>query len=206
MFNKDTLKHSLLKKQTLAIISILAVGSLFSVVYASGTTITNTGITTPSLTVTGTCTGCGSIEGSFTTYSLTLNQTVAGTAGNNGIFTQVSTNGSSVSSDAAPLTAIVKLDGTVVSVTTTPNSYFSLTSPNVQDKSLAGKYMIITNTGGTVDIYKNQALLQQITIDTTHSFSNTSVSIGISADGKYIVIFGDDKSNVIDHIQVWQGS
>lgn len=201
-----------MKKQSILILLIILGGSSASIIYASGTTITNTSVTTPTLNavnvnISGTCTGCGGGEGSFTVYSLVLNKTVTGTSGNNGVFTQVSTNGSSISSDSSSITSIIKLDGTIVSTTTTPNTYQSATSPNIQDQSLNGKYMIITNNSGpSLDVYKNQALLQQITIDTTHSFFNTSISIGISQDGKYIVLYGDDKSNSIDHIQVWQGT
>ena len=48
-----------LKKQSLLIISIIAIGSLFSVAYSASTIISDSGITTSNLTVTGTCIGCG---------------------------------------------------------------------------------------------------------------------------------------------------
>src|SRR5437899_8346382 len=60
-----------MKKQTLFIILILALGSIFAVAYAPSTiiddsSVSTTDVNTVNLHVSGTCTGCGSSGGGLT--------------------------------------------------------------------------------------------------------------------------------------------
>ena len=95
-----------MNRQTLAIIAIIATGSIISGL-AYG--VTNGSIIVGDLTITGTCTGCGT-EGSFTTYSLLLNQTVASAGPAAGAIVQVGNDGSVIASDIGTKIVLIKLE------------------------------------------------------------------------------------------------
>ena len=78
-----------MKKQTLAIFAIVITGFIIGGIAYAQTVITDTSITTPNLTVTGTCTGCGVSEGNFNSYSLITNTTLSGTSGWDGVLMKI---------------------------------------------------------------------------------------------------------------------
>ena len=194
-----------MRKQSIIILSLIAVGTLFGAVYGAGTIISDTGITTPALTVSGACTGCDN-EPSFTSWSTVLNQTVAGTSNraNSNIFT--STNGTVFFLDQNADTAIVKLDGTVVTVTHTPANFINQGSTTAAQSS-SGKYKIIETTGAIV-VYKNNVLTQTLGIDVSQFQGGFlgNEGISISADGKYISLQGKDSGGVLDRVIIFGGS
>ena len=200
-------KHSSKSKfmnPKLAIILIIIGAGMSGIVYASSTVISDTGIITPSITVSGTCTGCGN-EPSFSSYSLVLNQTVTGTGGSLGNLVQVSTDGSVLAQNGQPKTSVIKLDGTIVNVLSLPFTETRNTFTQ-QQQSTTGQYKIILNSTQAINIYKNNIFLQKIQVNINSAFTSGQEAVGISSDGKYIAIFGNDKSGAIDRIIIYQGS
>lgn len=86
-----------MNKQNIIILSILAIGSLSSIAYATSTVITDSGITTNNLTVTGSCTGCGG-DGQYTHWTLFSNTVITDTNAYNSSSSdiKVGNNGNSI--------------------------------------------------------------------------------------------------------------
>lgn len=194
-----------MKKQTIMIIILLSVGTLFGVGYSASTIISDSGITTSNLTVTGTCTGCGG-SGTFTTYSTILNTTITGTSGSSNVGLFTSNDGSILAQDSTSKISLTLLNGTVVSVTNDPSG-----STNIGQQAIAqssdGKYKTILKSDSIL-VYKNNVLLQTIGIKKSDFvFSDlTTVSVSISPDAHYISIAGRDTGGAIDRIVIFQGS
>ena len=198
-----------MKKQSLIIICILAAGSLLGTVYAASTVITDSGITTTNLTVTGTCTGCGASEGDFTSYNtVLLNTTIVPLATADTVISSVYiSNNGDVLSSGNQNNFLLKNNGTLI--------YTNATSINGFGKdisqSMTGKFQILTNDFSSLEIkvFKDQAFLQNLSIDFTQ-FSNPtnggSIGIAISSDGKYIAVVGKDFGALNDRILVFEGS
>lgn len=193
-----------MKKQTISIIALLVVGTLFGVGYSASTVISDSGITTTNLTITGTCTGCGS--GSFINWTTSLNETIAGTGGhpNAGLF--VSIDGSVSSTDTTSKTALILINGTVKTVTAgVPNMLNVGQLPYAQ--SIDGKYKVFLTASG-VDVYKNNVLIKTLGIDKTQFTAGVlgDESVGISSDGKYIAVSGEDSGAAIERVLIFGGS
>ena len=203
MFNINLTKQKLLQKQYIAIISILIGGSLLSIAYA--TSVSDTTSVFQDVTILGTCTGCGG-DGSFTTYTLDLNTTVTGTSNDDGSYIQVANDGSSLSINQGKYIFNVKLDGTIISVDQNVNIGTTYDSQSAIAQSSGGEYKVAIFANNTISIYKNNLILQHLPVDTTHSYFDSVNAIGISPNGKYVGIIGDDKGNTKQHLQIWQGS
>jgi len=187
----------------LLIIAIIAGGSVLSGL-AYG--VSNGTIVVGDLTVTGTCSGCGVVEGGYTTWAVSLNSTIAGTNGNPVMALQTSTDGSVIVSNTNDKVAIVKLDGTVVTVTTTPSN-FDNTGQQSSAQSLSGTYKAILTSAG-VTVYKSNTLLTTIGIKAANFQGSTlgTVSVSISPDGKYISLAGEDTGAALDRVVILTGS
>lgn len=189
-----------MKRQSIAIISIIAVGSLFGFAYSTGTVITNTGIITPS------CTGCLTNSVSYSTWSTALNTTIAGTNGNPVIGLQTGTDGSAIVSNSNDRVAIVKLDGTVVIAHVAPSGFVN-TGQISSAQSIDGTYKILLMSN-SINVYKNNSLLTTFGIDVTQ-FSGgdlRTVSVSISPDGKYIAVSGEDTGGALNRVVILTGS
>lgn len=184
--------------------SLLGIGSLFSITYAASTIISDSGITTPNLTVTGTCAGCSG-EGDFSSYSLITNKTDTSGPFSAGIYVQVGNDKSVIGFENGGKTMYFNPSGNLISSTSNSSP---IAGPYPFEQSLTGKYRIIRNdTSSQIDVYKNNILLTHIPIDITHSFeSYLFTTCGISQDGKYIALFGPDFTTNFEQLQVWQGS
>lgn len=206
-----------MKKQSILILLIILGGSSASIIYASGTTITNTSVTTPTLNavnvnISGTCNGCGGGEGSFTTWNPTAfnytnprvnnNFICEAFMDNNGImyFQQCSGNG---------LFGIA-LNGTLL---VNQISGINTNYDNQQNKfsvfhTYLGHYTDTNDCGGSVDcvrVYKNGVFKKQLPFESAVFGSDSGFTI--SPDGKYIGLYGGDIGNTTKLIvRVFQGS
>lgn len=191
------------QRSLIAIIVLAGIGSIGSVLAYSGTISAGQG-NFNNVLITGACTGCGG-SGSFTSYTLQLNETVAGTNQRTSQSILVSTDGSILGSDSQN-DAIVFLNGTVKAVYTNDGS---TATPTSTDQSIDGVYkVIIDNSGNSIVVYKNNVLIQTITINPSAfstGFNLSKESIGISSDGKYIAIYGPDIS-AENRLTVFKGS
>ena len=192
------------QRLVIGLIIIAGIGSIGSVLAYSGTISAGQG-NFNNVLVTGTCTGCGG-DGSFTTYGLGLNTTIAGTSNDDASFIQVANDGSILGLNKGKYIFDVKLDGTIVSVDQNVNIGTTYDSQSAIAQSSGGEYKIAIFANDTISIYKNNLVLQHLPVDTTHSYLDSIEAIGISPDGKYIGIIGDDKGNTKQHLQIWQGS
>jgi len=191
-----------LNRQSLFIIAIIAGGSVLSGL-AYG--VTNGSIVVGTLTVTGSCSGCiGS--GSFTTYAKSLNSTIAGSSGDSVVGLQTALDGSVIVSNSADKVSIVKLDGTVVIVNSAPSGFVN--SGEVSSaQSTDGVYKILLTSSG-INVYKSSTLLTTIGIKKSDFFGSdlSTVSVGISADGKYITLAGKDTAGALNRVVILTGS
>lgn len=195
-----------MKKQTLSIIAILAIGTLFSVAYSASTIISDTGITTPSLTattitVTGTCTGCGS-EGTFTNWTtLTNSSTVTTDPLSGGTFCQIDTHGNTLYLDGDNIAILTSSTGTKILEKSTAASSLN----KIFDQSASsGKYQVIEASSSTINVYSNAVLVKTVGIKSTN-FINADPVICVSADGKYIGVLGQASANH-ERVVILQGS
>lgn len=196
-----------MKKQTLAIIGIIAAGSLFSIVYATGTVITDSGITTPTLTTgsivnSGSCTGCGASEGSYSSWSTTLNQTVTGSHASLVVNLQINNNGTTTGLDLQKA-SVINIAGSVVSnIAVSENTQ---SDQPIISQSVNGEY-IVTLGSNNISVFKNDLFFKSYTL-TTANFSNmNTVSLAISPNGKYIVAYGEDTGTALERLVVFKGS
>jgi hypothetical protein len=72
-------------------------------------------------------------------------------------------------------------------------------------KSATGKYVAVDLNNTTINVYKNGSLLQQLTKSGFYGSSTSERSIGISPNGKYIVVAGYNAAGTLLHVQVFQG-
>lgn len=194
-------------KTSITILGILIIGSLFAVGYATSTVISDSGIITSNLTVTGTCTGCGGGEGDFTTYSNFLNATIGGASLGNNIKALLTANdGSFMFSDNAFQNIIVFANGTVIKEYDSTFEDFP-NGDKLFDQSSTGKYKIIYDQGHSneIKVYKDNSLLQSIGIDTSQVSAN-ECSTAISANGKYISLVCSNFAGTNDTALTFEGS
>lgn len=192
-----------MKRQTLMIIGIIAVGSLLGSVYATSTVITDNGITTSNLTVTGTCTGCGG-SGSFTTWNLLYNVTLTQTDYPTGF--DIDNNGNSVL-QYNQATGFVSKNGTeLVKVAT---NQISNSGMKLVDQSANGKYQIyFDGVNHQIHILQNATLVHIIQLNMPGDFNTGSdiLSISISPSGEYIGVTGLNHARTFDRLQLFEGS
>lgn len=204
-----------MKKQSLLILLIILGGSSASIIYASGTTITNTSVTTPTLNavnvnVSGTCTGCGGGEGSFTNYNTVVLNTTAATSGTeNDIYinSAISNLGDSIFSGNEK-NVLVKLDGTTKFL----NSSGILSGSQQFSQSETGKYVVIKNNNSApakISVFKNGIYMQDLGIKYSQVFNTDAingVTIAISPDGHYILVVASDSVTGDSRLLVFEGS
>lgn len=192
-----------MKRQSLAIIPILVIGSLFGVAYSASTIISDSGITTPTITVSGACNGCGN-EPSFTSWATVLNETVAGSQGKQNSGIAIGNDGSVLFSDSGFETALVLVNGTVVTVTPSPD--VGLTIP-VFSLSSTGEYKIIEYSNG-IHVYKNNILVKTLGVTLAQFKFGVlgNEGISISPDGKYIALQGIDSGATSARLLIFEGS
>jgi hypothetical protein len=207
-FNLHYFKSGMMKRQTLLIISIIATGSLFGAVYASGTIITDTGITTGNLTVTGTCTGCGAGEGSYSNYNTIQLNTTIGTAFIATQYTSmsISNNGNVVFGSNGNNTAVT-IGGTIIQ---SGSGYASAPGVDIA-QSITGEYQLIVVDDVHYDlkVIKNGIFLQDIGIDLSQFISPDAakgVAMAISPDGHYISVIGKDSGGTSERLVIFKGS
>lgn len=190
-----------MNRQNILIILIIATGStLGGLAYG----VTNGAIIVGDLTVTDLCIGCDKSETDYTTYNLVLNETITGTVGWNGNHINLSNDRSLIGVDQGKYIYEINSGGTVQYAT--QNSEMEqgkILGDGISSSSSSGKYKVATFNNGTLSVFKNDVLLQHLTIT---KFSSNGGTIAISPDGKYIAFQGDDTSSIIDRIQIWQGS
>ena len=194
-----------MKKQSLAIISIIAIGSLLGTVYATGSIISDSGIITPSLIVNGNQIG----ESSFTSYNTVALNTTSTNADNLINNVLISNDGTVMISGAAK-NQIVTLTGTTIY---TNSSYGTSSGIKQIVQSLTGEYQVIlSSTGsGKVSVFKNHVYLQDLGIKTSQFsggglLSDSQAGLAISSDGKFIAVVGKDSAGLTDRVLVFRGS
>lgn len=189
-----------MKKQTIAILCIIAVGSLFSVVYAAGTIITDTSITTNAITtgtmtVTSSCSGCGAGEGTFSTWTLLTNTTFTPLTIQDLEYSKINTNGTSLIVTQIGETYIIDKSGTIIKDSA---GSASKTGKYISgaDQSVTGLYQTMLEIGSTkFAVFSKSHLLQETSISTANTFFNINdIVISMSPDGKYILLTGADKA------------
>ena len=191
-----------MKKQTIAIIAMIITGFIIGgIAYATGTTITNTSITTPSLIVNGITVG----EGDFHSYSNILNTTDAIGASRPVTNLFVSLNGTITFGDNSH-TEIIDSSGThIFDVANNGNSfqYQFATSPS-------GKYKAIINgaNGNSFDVFRGNTDIQTLGITPGQFQFNglSTASMAFSEDGKFIAIVGVNAAANHHIVLLFQGS
>ena len=190
-----------MNRQNLLILAIIGTGSILSGL-AYG--VTNGQIIVGDLTITGTCTGCG--EPSFTTYATILNSTITPTHGNTIERLLVSNDGSILGYDQSRNSTIITKTGSFIAFAQDAGTN---TGPYYNGQSQGGEYKIIVNDStNTLFIYKNNILLQTKTITAANFFGGTlgTCAIGISGNGKYIAVYGDNSANDYNRLVILEGT
>jgi hypothetical protein len=202
-----------MRKQTLAIISIVVAGIVFSVAFATSTVISDAGIITTNLTVTGTCTGCGS-EGDFTHWNPIMNTTVQtnqvfNNPANQPKYAFVDNDGNIILEEFQGFLGEVARNGTLIF--TDPNGAENNGNGNFADvfTSASHRYLIDNNSTSNlrIDVFDRGTHLQTIQFDS--SLFDTHYTFGglISPNGKYILLIGDNNTDhTLYRVQLWQGS
>ena len=196
------------RKTSTTILGMLVLGGLISVAYASTTIITDTGITTTNLTILGTCTGCGGGEGTFTSWAKLFNGTVAGTSAGAGGTIYVNNTGTVIFEDNNGGLNLVGPSGTAIAQVTAPVGITTPTNYHTAQSTQGAYQIILDETHSKIVIYKNRALLFTIGVkmgDFTTGPSN-HLSVGISPNGQYVAVQGDDTGGALDRLVIFKGS
>lgn len=198
-----------MKRQTLAIIGIIAAGSLISSVYAVGTVITDTGITTGDLTITGTCTGCGG-EASYGSWTTLQQEGTLASGGNIENQLLIDNNGNLLvsfgCSSCSPTSWIISNTGSTSSFTS--NSFGAVSSSFITQTS-SGQYQAIYNDGAKViDIYVNGTLAANVPLDfASKFFTGNQMGIAFSPNGHWLAVVGDDfADHSKNRFQIYRGT
>src|SRR5690348_7274057 len=148
-----------MKKQTISIISILAIGSLLSTVYAATTIITDNSISTSNLIVSGSCSGCSNEE-SFTNYNtIALNTTVS--SGHGFVPILYVGNDGAVMGAGTSKNFLVYLNGTTSFLE--GNFGNDITGLSMMDQSASGQYrVIIDGTNNLISVFKSGQKIQDL--------------------------------------------
>lgn len=202
------------KKQLILIILILGTGSILGTVYASGTIITNTSVTTTTLNavnlvLSGTCTGCGGGEGSFTTYSTILNTTVTGTTRSAASNLLVSDNGTVFGLDVGHVASLITINGIVQQQISSIDNMATIHGYQNIAQSPTGKYKAILDDAiPLIHVYKNDIPLLNLGFNSTQFFTGgaDTPAIAISSNGKYIAFWAENADTNTVRLIVFQGS
>lgn len=194
------------QRSLIAIIILAGIGSIGSVLAYSGTISAGQG-NFNNVLVTGICTGCSG-EGSFTTYTTLLNQTIIGSSSATLRSLSVANDGSILAYDNNCRDSIVFLNGTQKVFGATDACTPDIHRLNGQSETGIYKFYAESLAGGTIRIYKNNVLLQTVTINTSQfdvtNFSDQAISI--SPDGHYIVVYGPDVGVTLQREVILRGS
>lgn len=198
-----------MKKQTIAILGIIAAGSILGTVYATGTVITDTGITTGDLTITGTCTGCGS-EASYSSWT-TLEQEGTLASGGNIINQMLLDNNGNlvISFGSGAGTAFTWLVSNTGSTTSYASNSFSAVSSSFITQTTTGQYQAIWNDGAKViDIYVNGTLAANVPLDFASKFATgDQEGITFSPNGHWLAVVGVDfTDHSKNRFQIYRGT
>lgn len=203
-------KHSSKSKfmnPKLAIILIIIGAGMSGIVYASSTVISDSGIITPSITVSGTCTGCTN-NPSFSSYNtIALNETLAGSE-NTAIPQMSISNSGNVILANLHQNIFVTLTGSILFVHNNNDNVYSGLGV-LSQSSEGGNYTISTNTANSqIQVTKNNSLLQNLGFKVSQcnvSGINT-LGLAISPNGKYIALACADTGGALDRLVIFQGS
>lgn len=194
------------QRSLIAIIILAGIGSIGSVLAYSGTISAAQG-NFNNVLITGSCTGCGG-EGSFTTYSTLLNQTITSSSSSILRSLSVANDGSILAYDNNCKASIVFVNGTQKVLGSSDSCTPDIHRLNGQSETGIYKFYAESLAGGTIVIYKNNALLETVTIDTSQfdviNFADQAISI--SPDGHYIVIYGPDVGVTLQREVILRGS
>jgi len=197
-----------MKKQSLLILLIVLAGSSASIAYGVGTVVTDSGITTGNLTITGTCTGCGG-EASYSSWT-TLQQ--EGTLATGGMIENqvlIDNNGNLVVNfGAATGTTQTWLVSNLGSTTSFTSSAGPAVSAAFITQTTSGQYQAIWNDGAKViDLYTNGTLAANVPLDFAAKFkTGQPVGIAISPNGHWLAAIGIDfTDNSKNRFQIYRG-
>jgi hypothetical protein len=143
------------------------------------------------------------LEGDYTTWALVIDQTISNTGGYPASYLVIDNDGSLASATSQNKGYVMKSDGTqLLLCKTTP-----LAAEKKVSMSVLGKYItIVDEDEHEIKVYSGGSLLATIAIDTVNKFTDEDIGVSISPNGQYIAIYGNDKSGIIDRVQVWKGS
>lgn len=195
-----------MNRQNIIILSIIAIGSVSSIAYATSTVISDSGITTPSLTattvnVTGTCVGCGGAEANYSTWTLQYNKTY-GSAGFTGgpKKSMVDNNGYVFTANRGDgLVFLLNPSGTIISTVFNAANYIGMDADLVQSET--GFYRaVFDGSNGTIYLYKNNLVTKTFAggnCDDCNGFYHFTGNgaLAISPNGQYFVISGENSTN-----------
>ena len=197
-----------MKKQSLTILAIVITGFIIGGIAYAQTTISDTNITTPSLTVTGTCTGCGASEGNFINYNtVALNTTLPGSEGSAVGEIFISNAGNVILSDQHK-NIFTTLGGSVIFVNNNNNDLYSGLKV-IDQTSVTGNYTISTDTASKeIVVTKNNVVLQRLGFNVSQCSGSSIDSLGlaISPNGKYIALGCTDTGAALNRLVIFQGS
>jgi len=144
------------------------------------------------------------LEGDYSSWSLVLDQTVTGTGGETAYDVLVSPNGS-VLVDSSYYSSLILLDGSIVGIWAVP---LYPNAPRLIAQSIRGKYRVVVDSDADkIRIFKDNVDVQDIDLDLINKWLVDQEVVGISSDGKYIGVYGRNKSpSSIMRIQIYEGS
>lgn len=189
-----------MNRQSLLIIAIIAGGSVLSGL-AYG--VTNGTIVVGDLTITGTCSGCGT-ENDYTSYNTVFyNNTNSVDAAFIDDF-HISNTGAATIATASH-SYVISSSGTVIGKGTN----YNFGTPLQSGQSVTGIYKayIIANGTGSIMVVKNDSVLQQIHPNVSQFGINLSgEALSVSPNGKYIGLVGPDSGGTTTRLVIFQGS
>ncbi len=147
-------------------------------------------------------------EGSFTSWSPIFNASISGTSfPSTANYIIVSNNGTIAFREGPGDFTVMKKDGTILKQGNDNGNPFNV----VIDRSLTGKYLVVLDCGSCgntafLQIFKNDALVQTVTIGKGSFFTPSAASISISSSGRYIALGGQSPSNTGGAVVILQGS
>lgn len=182
------------------ILSIIAIGSVSSIAYATSTVISDAGIVTPTLNATninvsGTCAGCGGSSGTYSTWTNIVNKTAS--SGNANAIQTINNNGTFFFTSGSDAETVDKT-GTVRLISSNPIMGAGFSMPSAS--SLDNEYnLIMDGTSRSLLIVKGDAEIAHFNIC---SCLGTLGFVGytISPNGEYIGLYNNG------YVQIWQGS
>jgi hypothetical protein len=220
-------------KQLLAIICIIAAGSVISIAHAVITNIDDTTVTTDNVVASvvnstsanigtlnvSSCSGCGggSGEGDYSSYTMISNSTATNLGGNSFYNLRISDTGNVlVEAPNGQICWLLNSTNYRVYDNSGPRNCNNWGANDVNSyavgSSITGKYQVIlsygtgSNTATYVQVFKDGALLTNMSnIGFYDASSSYAPAVAISPNGKYIIELGADVTTSTDQITRWQG-